>query len=520
MKRRWLHRKQSVDSINADQTSQQTSPLSNKLVENEKALRAVFTNCSDVVFRTLKVRGEDLALLVYVDGLCNVATLDEAVLKPILYQGIPQGLGRLHHLGQILKDELVSISNIAPAHSLGDVVTGVVQARIAILVNGESSALLAELKLWESRSVEEPSAEVAIRGPREGFTETIRVNTSLLRRKVRSANLKMELMTIGDVSHTDVVVTYIDGIVNESILQEVRTRLKRIKIDGLLDSGYIEEFIEDSPFSPFPQIQDTERPDVVIAGLLEGKVAIMVDGSPSVLLAPFTFWSGFEASEDYYERFLYATFIRWLRFLLLNMALFLPSLYVAVTTFHPQLIPANLLLSFAAAREQSPFPAVVEALLMEFIFEGLREAGIRLPKAVGSAVSIVGALVIGQAAVQAGLISAPMVIVVATTGIASFAVPRYSFGIAYRLLRFPMLLLAGSLGFFGIVAGSLAILIHQVNLRSFGVPYLSPLGPQIVRNLQNVLLRPPLWSMNKRPALIANEESTRIPKGQKPGPKR
>lgn len=225
------------------------------------------------------------------------------------------------------------------------------------------------------------------------------------------------------------------------------------------------------------------------------------------------------ASEDYYERFVYTTFVRWIRYLLLNIALFLPSLYVATTTFHPQLIPTNLLISIASAREGVPFPAAVEALMMEFMFEGLREAGIRLPKPVGSAVSIVGALVIGQAAVEAGIISAPMVIVVATTGIASFAIPRYNLGTAYRLLRFPMLILGGTLGLFGVMVGAVCILIHLVCLSSFGVPYMSPLAPQIPANMKDVLMRAPRWSLQYRPPLVSGPNKKRIPENQKPSPR-
>jgi hypothetical protein len=287
-----------------------------------------------------------------------------------------------------------------------------------------------------------------------------------------------------------------------------------------LGSGYIEEFIEDAPFSPFPQIQNTERPDVVCASLAEGKIAIVVDNTPFVLIVPMTFWTGLQAAEDYYERFLYTTFIRWVRFALLNIALFFPSLYVAITTFHPQLLPTNLIISVAAAREGIPFPAVVEAIIMEFMFEALREAGIRLPKPVGSAVSIVGALVIGQAAVQAGIISAPMVIVVAATGIASFGIPRYNLGIAYRMLRFPILILAGMLGIFGVIVGAISILIHLVTLRSFGVPYLSPLAPRGNGSLKDVLVRAPRWSMNERPTFIKGKDNERIPENQKPGTER
>jgi len=288
-----------------------------------------------------------------------------------------------------------------------------------------------------------------------------------------------------------------------------------LKCDGVIESGFIEEFVEDFPFSPFPQVQNTERPDIVCGSLLEGKVSIFVDNTPFVLMVPMTFWSGLQAAEDYYERFIYVTFIRWIRYILFNISLLLPSIYVAVITFHPQLIPTNLLISIASAREDVPFPVLFEAIMMELMFEALREAGIRLPKSIGSAVSIVGALVIGEAAVQAGIISAPMVIVVAATGIASFAVPRYNFGTAYRLLRFPILILAGMFGLYGVILGMIAILIHLVHLRSFGVPYLSPIAPQNPKYLKDVLVRAPRWSMHRRPIMVAGQDKTRIPEGRR-----
>ncbi|MDB5083577.1 MAG: gerKA [Bacilli bacterium] len=494
--------------------------LSTDIIKNEQKLREIFSNCFDIVFRPITVHGQTRMLLVYVDGLNDIKQLNQVVLKPTMFEGLPEGLGKLERLGEIVEQQLVAVARTKTVMQLSEVVQSVLTANVAILADGESIALIADIKSWAKRAVEEPASEPVVRGPRDGFTETLRTNTSMLRLKVKSPRFKMEAIVVGNVSQTDIVIAYIDGIANESVLEEVRQRVNRIQIDGIIESGYVEEFIEDAPFSPFPTVQNTERPDVVAASLLEGKVAVLIDGTPFALVVPFTFWAALQSAEDYYERFIYATFIRWVRFLLLNMALFLPSLYVAVTTFHPQMIPTNLLLSFAAAREQSPFPAMVEALIMELMFEGLREAGVRLPKAVGSAVSIVGALVIGQAAVQAGIVSAPMVIVVATTGIASFGIPRYNFGIAYRLLRFPMLILAGMFGLFGVTAGALALLIHLVSLRSFGIPYLSPLAPQNRQGIKDIMVRMPRWALHSRPELIVGEDTTRVPKGQKPGPNR
>ncbi|WAH44640.1 spore germination protein [Alicyclobacillus fastidiosus] len=485
---------------------------------NERVLRELFQNCSDVVFRPIIVHGEIKMLLVYVDGLVDTKVLDQVVLKPMMFEGMPDGLENVASVAQIVQEQLIALAQIKTVHKVSEVVGGVLKSNLAILTDGDGAALLADLKGFEKRSVEEPVAEISLRGPRDGFTETLRVNTTLVRRRIRSPKLKMESLTVGNLSQTDVVIAYIEGIVQTSVLDEVRKRVQRIQMDSVLESGYIEEFIEDQPFSPFPTVQHTERPDVVCASILEGKVAIFVDNTPFVLIVPFTFWSGLQAAEDYYERSVYTTFVRFLRLILLNVALFFPSLFVAATTFHPQLIPTSLLISIAAAREGVPFPAVIEALLMEFMFEGLREAGIRLPRAVGSAVSIVGALVIGQAAVQAGIISAPIVIVVATTGIASFAIPRYNLGIAYRMLRFPLLLMAGTMGLYGIAFATLIIFIHLVNLRSFGIPYLTPVAPQIPGNLKDVFWRAPRWSMTHRPALISGGYKKRVPEGQKPSP--
>ncbi|MGM0878959.1 MAG: spore germination protein [Bacillota bacterium] len=511
---------QEIETDNILSSNVKDGGLSTDIVTNETIFRDIFKNCSDIIFRSVQIHGKTKILLMYVDGLIDSQVLDQAVLKPILFHGLPQGLGEISHIGQMLEDQLIAVAQTKTVLKVEDVVKSVVSANVVILVDGESQALVADMKAWVARSVEEPVTEPVIRGPREGFTETLRTNTSMLRRKIKSPSLKIESLQIGKYTQTDVALAYIEGIVNESVLEEVRRRVQRIQVDSVLESGYIEEFIEDAPFSPFPTVQYSERPDVVASNILEGKVAIFIDGTPSTLIVPYTFFSGLQSAEDYYERFMYASAIRWIRFLLFNIALFLPSFYVAITTFHSEMMPTSLLLSFAASREPSPFPTVVEALMMEIVFEALREAGIRLPKNVGSAVSIVGALVIGEAAVTAGIISAPVVIIVASTGIASFAIPRYNLGIAYRLLRFPLLVFAGIFGLYGIVMGFLAILFHLVSLRSFGVPYLSPLAPLNVKEIKDTLWRAPRWLLNLRPNSLIGGNPIRVPKGQKPDSKR
>ncbi|MCL6517650.1 MAG: spore germination protein [Alicyclobacillus sp.] len=456
-------------------------------------------------------------LIVYVDGLLDFRHLDDMVLKPLLFDRPHPGDGATNP-AEWLQLHAVPVGETRVVDTLSRAIQSILAGEAGLFVEGSDRALIASIRGWEKRSIQEPNTEQVIRGPREGFVETLRVNTSLVRRKIRTPKLKVEALNLGTLTNTDVVILYIDGVVDNQVLEEVRQRVRDIQIDGILETGYIEEFIEDCWWSPFPTLMDTERPDVVAAQLLEGRVAILVDGTPYALVAPMTFWMGLQANEDYYARSMIATAIRWLRLCFGFIALFLPSFYVALVSFQQEMVPTTFLLNVAASQEATPFPAVVEAFLMEFMFETLREAGVRLPKAVGSAISIVGALVIGQAAVQAGIVSAPMVIVVATTGIASFTIPRFSIGIAIRLLRFPLLFLAGTLGFFGITVGLIAILIHLSMLRSFGVPYFEPLAPLNGWHLRDVLIRAPRWALWKRPQTATDRNRKRLKPGQKPSP--
>jgi hypothetical protein len=482
--------------------------ISSDLAENEELLRQVFVHCFDIVFQRVDLSDKCSILMVYVDGM-----IDKNVFKSPLFQSWlveKTGTGDKETVDYPnLKEHFAVVRPIRNERRLQEIVESVLRAYLAVFVDGETEAILLETSGWEHRGVEEPANEVAIRGPRESFTETLQTNTSLIRRRIQTPKLKLEPVVLGTFSKTRVVIAYVEGQARPDLVELVKQRMSGIQLDIVLESGYIEELIEDKSFSPFPQVMNTERPDIVAASLMEGKIAILTDGTPQALLVPITFWTAFQAVEDYYERFLYATLIRWTRFILLSISLYLPSMYVAITTFHPQLLPTNFLLNITSAREGVPFPGVIEALLMEFLFEGLREAGVRLPKAVGSAVSIVGALVIGEAAVQAGIVSAPMVIIVSLTGIASFAIPRYNMSIPFRILRFPLLLISGALGLFGITMGTLIILVHMARLESFGVPYLSPIAPFQPGQIKDVLIRAPRWKMNSLKALIIGKATRR-----------
>lgn len=503
------------------QTQEENQPIPDRLSpclsENQQHLQQAFQTTADVVLYEFTLFDNRTGLLVYVEGLIDSHHLASDVLQRLTKSKregdeAPQQLFNIERLAL----EFITLAERKWASTLMEVEELVVDGLAVLLVDGETTALGLSAASRRGRSITEPDTETLIRGPREGFIENIGTNISLVRRRLPTTEFKIESMKIGRYTKTEVALCYLDDLANPAIVDEMRRRLKRIDIDGVIDAGYLEELVEDSPFSPFPQVQNSERPDVVVASLLEGKVAVLTDGSPFALIAPINLWAALQAAEDYYERYMIVSLIRWLRYLFLILALFLPSLYVAITTFHQEMLPTKLLLSVAAAREVTPLPAVVEALLMEITFEALREAGVRLPKAVGSAISIVGALVIGQAAVQAGMASAPMVIIVSITGVASFTIPRYNFAIAIRMLRFPMILLAGTLGLFGIVIGFIGITIHLSQLRSFGIPYLYPLSPFSSVGLKDTLLRVPRWAMGLRPLQLSKANVRRQGPNMKP----
>lgn len=469
-------------------------PLASSLQTNYDAIRSIYANCKDVMFRPFTIGETTDAVLFYIDGMVNQEILDLHILTPLLRVSQADWEAAGHRLASV-----ITISRIAEAGTLADIVERISGGFVGLLLDGVSHGFCLGIPYWEKRGIEEPAAESIVRGPREGFTETMSVNTAMLRRKIKSPSLKMVSLEVGSLTHTEVVIAYMEGIASEQLIADVRQRIETIRIDGILESGYIEGLIEDSPFSPFPQLQTTERPDVVSASLLEGRVAVLVDGTPLVLLGPATLFSMLQSPEDYYQRWMISTLIRWLRYFFLIITMLLPSLYVAILTYHQEMVPTKLLLSIAKSREDIPFPALIEALLMEISFEALREAGVRLPKQVGAAVSIVGALVIGQAATSAGLVSDPMVMVVAITGIASFMLPQYPTGIAFRMLRFPIMFLSGMLGLVGLMLGLIVVVIHLCSLRSLGVPYLQPIAPFRKGDWKDVLARAPIWALRTRP---------------------
>ncbi|TEB14432.1 Spore germination protein B1 [Pelotomaculum sp. FP] len=507
------------DNTDPDKAS---SFLSADLASNLARIKGIFQNCSDIVYRQfLFAQREDIRLvLIYTDGLPDKHQVSEQIMRALSLE-VPMAApdaditkASAYHL---IKERGLCVHQVKETDRLEDVIEAVLSGDTVLLVEGHPFAIINGMRGWEARQVSESENEMVVRGPRESFVETLRTNTALLRRKIKNSDLKLEMMQLGRVTKTDVAVVYVKGIANDKLVEEVKSRLQGIDLDSILESGYVEELIQDNTWSPFPQINHTEKPDRLAARLLEGRVGIMVDGTPIVLSVPTVFVEFMHSAEDYYERFQIGTVVRIIRFLSMFLSLVMPSFYIAIITFHQEMLPTALLLSLAAQREAVPFPAFVETLLMELTFEILREAGIRLPRQVGQAVSIVGALIVGEAAVRAGLVAPATVIVVAFTGISSF-VYFYSASFAIRLLRFPMIVLSATLGLYGLISVLIVIVVHLCALRSFGTPYLSPIAPVSLGDMKDLIVRAPWWAMFTRPRLIGWKNLKRQESGQEPVP--
>lgn len=497
--------------------------LMSSLKDNITHVSKILGNSSDIVIRTANIGPQNNVKLsiIYTEGLVDTQLL-QILIDSLIFKVNKNDLQSQNQsnssLITVLKEKIINVGSITEVRDFSTLTTNILSGHVALLVDQESKAISVSIPGFEKRSIEEPQSATLIKGPRDGFTETVSTNTSLLRRKIKSANLWMEEKEIGTVTKTKVVIAYINGIVNEDVVKEVHKRLDRINIDAILESGYIEELIQDETFTPFPTIYNTERPDAVAGKLLEGRVAILVDGTPFVLVVPSLIVEFFQASEDYYQRSDIATLLRFLRFLCFFIALVAPSLYIAILTYHQEMLPTTLLIEIAAQREGVPFPAFMEALMMEVAFEILREAGVRMPRAVGQAMSIVGALVLGQAAVQAGLVSSAMVIVVALTAMANFCFPSINLAASIRLLRFGMMILAAMFGLVGIIFGLILLCIHVSSLRSFGIPYTTTVAPFIITDQKDVFFRVPWWGMFSRPRLINQKNIIREQNNPTPKP--
>jgi spore germination protein KA len=486
-------------------------------------IKEILGKSDDIVFRDIEISNQKQtkALLCYVSGLTNTDMISQHIIKALTQNINTEACDVKSASGntfESIKNNILSIADLDETQSMRKIVEEILSGKTALFIDTYVNALVINALAFEARNVQDPGSETVVRGPREGFTENIAVNVALVRRKVKNPNLILQKIILGRQTNTTIFIAYMDKIANPKIVQEVKERINRIQIDSILESGSIEQLIEDNPTSIFPTVGNSEKPDVIAAKLLEGRVAIFCDGTPFVLTVPFLFIESLQTAEDYYSRPFIATVLRIIRVVSLFTTIAAPALYVAVTVFHYEMIPTVLLITTAASREGIPFPPVIEAFLMGIVFEILREAGIRMPRPVGQATSIVGALVLGEAAVNAGIVSSPMIIIVAFTGITDFVNPAL-ISITFYLRTF-LLVMSTGLGLYGILIGFFFILAHMCSLRSFGTPFLTPLAPTIWSELKDTVVRSFLWLMQSRPQSITWKKSQRQGLQLKPGPQK
>lgn len=494
--------------------------IERRLEENIRALEELFEGCGDIVARKIPVGGRVAVYVTYIDGLVDRAFIEQQFIQNLVIRLRGEtfaGAGHFVDIMDTISEAAISSADFSEITDIDAAASAMMTGDCVVLASGSEKGAVLSSKGWPARGVSAPEIETTLQGPKDAFTETIRTNTALIRRRIRDKSLKVRQMQVGRRSKTDIALIYLDDVVRKSLLSEVLERIAGIDIDAVQDSGYIEQLIEDDKRTPFPQTQITERPDKAASAVLEGRIAIAVDNSPFMLLVPATFNIFFQSSEDYYQRPLIMSLLRVGRYISAFMSTTLPGLYIALTVYNPELLPTQLALKMAAARQSIAFPAVVEILIMELSFELLREAGIRLPGPYGGTLGIVGGLIMGQAAVEAGIVSPIIVIVAALSGIASFAVPQQSLVTGFRLFKFLIIALSAFFGLFGFCTAILALATHLTSLHSFGVPYMYPLGCSDLGasgDMKDTLIRAPLQKMTERP-IFANPAERRRMGGEK-----
>lgn len=497
------------DSQDNNLKGDSSDALLEKLSDNVNTIKELLGASQDVKYHNIKLRGPGApeAMLIFIDGLVDEKMITEGILEPLLTHefNLTEGLA-FGKLAQIIDKQILQMGDVEVSNKISKLISAILSGSSALIIDGVKECLLISTKGYPTRSITEPQTEVVVRGPREGFTENLRTNTAMIRRRIKSQDLRMEHMTVGKKTETVICITYIKNVARQEIVDKLKERIEKIDTDSIIDSGYIEAFIEDSPFSLFETVGYTEKPDVAAAKMLEGRIAILVDGSPFAITVPHLFVENFQTSEDYNTRFLYASVTRLMRFVAYFLSVFTVPVFIALTTFHQELIPETLLFTIANAREGTPFPVFFEALIMVISFEVLKEAGLRLPRPVGQAISIVGALIMGDAAIAAGLAGAPVVIAVAFTAVAGFIVPNQIESTS--ILRIIMMIIAATLGGYGLALGMLGLLIHLASLKSFGVDFLTTVIPST--DLKDSFVRAPLWAMVRRPIALAGRNRIRM----------
>lgn len=493
---------------NKKQKEQNVKKLSIHIQDNIKEFENRFLDCNDIIRREMKIgdEGQISCFIAYVEGTVSNTILQESVIGTVL-----------NHLWNIKKEQITAylednrlgIADLKQLATMDEVVQGMLSGDAVFFIDGYDKALKIPDKGYSSMGVQKAEAEKVIRGSKEAFGESVKLNTSLIRKRLRDSRIKVKEVQIGLRSHTTVSIVYMSDLVMPDLFTRLEEHLKTFEIDGVLDSGIIEQILEKKWYSPFPQFQTTERPDRAAMAILEGRIVLLSDNSPMGLILPTNYNNFFQTADDYFMRWEIASFLRLLRYITAILSMALPGFYLAITNFHTQLLPTDMILSFAAAREGVPFPALIEVILMELSFELIREAGVRLPGVIGNTIGIVGGLIIGQAAVSANLVSPIIVVLIALTALSSFAVPNEELATAFRLIKFVIIFLSAWLGFYGFILGLLVVLIHLAHLKSFGIPYLMPFTGNEINEKEDgkdSIIRLPLFLLKKRSIYARKEE--------------
>lgn len=495
--------------------------LTKDLKENVQYFKGLFKDCDDILFREIEIGDEHKVkiIVIFVDGMANKEFVSDSAIQSLFWKDdlnhIPVDETYELFFNRIFKEAIAS-AELKKEDKIETIIDDILSGDTALLVENMDKCIVIGSRDGPSRSIEEPKTETVIRGPRDGFNEIMKFNLALVRRRIKDPKFKVKFKQVGRRSRTTVAVLYIDDIVDKKLLDEVKKRLDNVDIDAVLDSAILENLIEDNYLSPFPQVENTERPDSVAAALYEGRVGLIVDNSPFALIVPATMGTLIQSSEDYYERWSQTTIIRIIRIIAMFLSFTAPALYIAITAYHPGLLPTKLIYFLAASRINVPFPSVVEAILMELTMELLREAGTRVSGPIGSTIGIVGGLIIGQAAVDAGIVSPLMIIIVAVTTISTFAIPSYEMATGFRTVRFTFIALAGVLGLYGVVLGIIVLLSHFIILSSFGIPFTSPFSGLGIEegDLKDTLVKAPIQRLWLRPG-FTNPKNKRRMRGHK-----
>lgn len=483
------------------------------LIASEEWFRRELAGNGDIVFRELSIGGnEELeAMLIYLHAIVDKAILNANVIKPLMSFEVGEGKKADASItANMIIQSCLSVGTVEALTDKNLARDKLFQGKVILITNITDQIIVMGLDAGKGRQVTDPDNERTLRGTKEGFIEDIWTNIALIRKTLPDPALKAEVSKIGRRTRTSIAILYIENIADDKLVNEVKKRIQKIDIDGVLANGYVEAFIEDHPFSPFPQLQGTEKPDKVVASLLEGRVAIVLDRTPFVMLAPAQFIEFFQAPEDYYERTYIGTYIRILRGIAFLLTTSAAPAYIALTSFHPELVPMELLLNLARLRKRVAFPPVVEALVMEFVIESLREAGLRLPTAVATTLGVVGGIILGDAAVRSNLASPAMIIVITITIICNFIIPNYSLSLVIRIIRLFLILMAAAFGAFGITLGWLVIIIHLCKMETFNIPYFAPLAPTRYKDLKDLYVRVPIWAMKDRPMSFPSKDKKRM----------